>query len=242
MGKLVKMESEINYWTSEQMGVLKRMIAPQLNDDELVIFSHICKRTNLDPFAKQIYGQKRAGKLVIITAVDGFRVIAERTGRYSPGKDTEFIYDEKGALLGAKVFVKKQTPDGTWHEMSATAFLREYTTGQGCWKSMPHVMIEKCAECRAIRRAFPADLSGIYSSEEMEQADIAKVSEEQFERLNAMLEYYPSYREKMLGRLKTKYGASSLREMPSELYEIVVTDLSKRSPETVVEEQQVKEA
>jgi len=158
-------------WTQAQYEIVKRTIAPDLNEDELMIFSHICHRVRLDPFARQIYAIKRGGKMCIQTGIDGFRLVAERTGKYAPGNDTEFLYDDKNRLVGAKVYVKKLTPDGTWHNISATAFLSEYNPNQGLWRKMPHVMIEKCAEARALRRAFPADLSGLYSEDEMDQAD-----------------------------------------------------------------------
>ena len=158
-------------FTEGQVAIIRSTIAPGLTDDELSLFLYQCVRSRLDCFSKQIYAIKRKGRMCIQTGIDGFRLIAERTGRYSPGKDTEFAYDAKGFLIGAKVYVKKMTPDGTWHDISATAFLREYDPGQGLWNKMPHVMIEKCAEARALRRAFPADLSGLYSEDEMDQAN-----------------------------------------------------------------------
>ena len=161
-------------FTEGQVAIIRSTIAPGLTDDELSLFLYQCVRSRLDCFSKQIYAIKRKGRMCIQTGIDGFRLIAERTGRYSPGKDTEFAYDAKGFLIGAKVYVKKMTPDGTWHDISATAFLREYDPGQGLWNKMPHVMIEKCAEARALRRAFPADLSGLYYEDEMSQADAPK--------------------------------------------------------------------
>lgn len=160
-------------WSEEQLAIVKRTLAPDLTNDELMIFGHICHRVNLDPFARQIYAIKRKGKMCIQTGIDGFRLVAERTGKYAPGKDTEFLYDDNKKLIGAKAYVKKMTADGTWHDISATALLSEYNAFQGLWQKMPHVMIEKCAEARALRRAFPADLSGLYSDDEMEQAEAA---------------------------------------------------------------------
>ncbi len=171
-----KIESMPSHYTQEQIQLLKNTICKGISDNDFMIFSHICKRTGLDPFARQIYAVPRKGTMTIQTGIDGYRLIAERTGKYAPGKEPSHTYDTNGKLLSATAYVKKQTADGTWHEVSATAFYSEYVqvyngVPSQFWSKMPHGQLAKCAEALALRRAFPQEMSGIYTSEEMQQAD-----------------------------------------------------------------------
>ena len=187
------MQSIEFHFNQEQIDLIKSMLCPTITDDELKLFAHTCKRTGLDPLLKQIYPVKRwnaaQGKhvMTIQTAIDGYRLIAERSGKYSPGRDAEYGYDDNGKLKWAKAFIKKMTPDGTWHEISSTAFWDEYvqTTKQGIqtqfWKSKAHIMLSKCAESLALRKAFPAELSALRTDDEMKQADNPSMEEEEKE-------------------------------------------------------------
>lgn len=166
----------IDKMSEEQIALVKRTICKGADNDELQLFIHACNKTGLDPFMKQIYAIKRGAVMTIQTGIDGFRLIAERTGNYSPGREPTFAYDEKGHLLSATAYIKKKTSDGVWHEIAATAHLEEYNAGQGLWKKMPKAMLAKCSEALCLRKSFPADLSGLYTQEEMQQADVEIVS------------------------------------------------------------------
>jgi phage recombination protein Bet len=167
-------------FSPEKVELLKRTICRGATNDELELFIHACRRTGLDPFMKQIHAVKRwqDGRevMAIQTGIDGYRLIADRSDRYVPGREPTFAYDDEGRVLSATAHVKKRASDGTWHEISATAHYDEYVGRKKggepnkMWAEKPHIMLAKCAEALALRRAFPAELSGVYTSEEMDQA------------------------------------------------------------------------
>jgi len=167
--------NSITVWTPEQTQLIATTIAPGCSSDELRLFAYACQRTGLDPFSKQIYAIKRGGKMTIQAGIDGLRAIAERTGQLD-GSTTEWCGDDgewQDVWLGSKPPAAAKTTiwrKGSSHPFTGVARFTDYNAGQGLWSKMGATMIAKCSEALALRKAFPANLSGVYSTEEMDQA------------------------------------------------------------------------
>jgi phage recombination protein Bet len=161
----------------ETVELIKATVAKGSSDQELALFLEQCKRTGLDPLSRQIYSISRGNQRTIQISIDGFRLIAERTGRYAGQEGPEWcgqdgvwksVWLQKEAPAAARVGIIRTDFKAT---LWAVATMASYDGGNNMWKKMPDVMLAKCAEMLALRKAFPQELSGLYGTEEMQQAD-----------------------------------------------------------------------
>jgi phage recombination protein Bet len=189
------MNTPLPQFTPEQIEIIKNTVAVGVSDGELALFLEVCKSMNLNPFKRQIHAVVRKSKrknehgdwieeakMVIQTGIDGYRKTAANTGLHSGTSDPEYGPEVNGFPSWAKVTVKKLLPSGRDAEFTATARWTEYVqttkdyktgslTPNSQWLKMPYHMLGKCAEALALRKAFPDELSGVYTEEEMGQAD-----------------------------------------------------------------------
>lgn len=158
-----------NNWTAEELNLITNQIAKGATPDELKLFLYRCQNMGLDPLKPgQIYFIKYgSGPGTIVVGIDGFRARAGKTGKLS-GIKRGALRGAKGELIGAYAEVFRSD----WKECAREEVpLAEYNTGKGSWAKMPETMIKKVAEASALRMAFPDDLGGVYTKEEMDQAE-----------------------------------------------------------------------
>lgn len=172
----------------EKVQLIKDTIAQGTSDDELALFLEVCRATGLNPFQRQIFcimrkewdpeTRTKKPKMTIQTSIDGYRLIASRTGQHAGTEDAEFgPLNHLGFPEWAKTTVYRLMPTGHVAKFTGTARWDEYRQvnkdGEliGLWPKMGFTMLAKCSEALALRKGFPAELSGIYTREEMMQAE-----------------------------------------------------------------------
>lgn len=163
---------------NQQLELIRKTVAKGTTPEQFMLFIEVCKHYRLNPMARQIYAVVRGSQMTIQTSIDGFRLMAERTGLYGGqigpqwcGEDGEWVdvWLKKEPPAAARVGIVRRDFDlPIWGIARYSSYVQP---GSPTWTKMGDVMIAKCAESLGFRRAFPAEMSGLYTSEEMAQAD-----------------------------------------------------------------------
>jgi phage recombination protein Bet len=161
--------------TLEGAGVIPAGCPP----DQVAVFAEVCRTQNLSPFLKQIYLVGYGGKYSVITGIDGYRACADRSGTHAGTDEAKYNLTSDGRYLSAsECAAKHKVPvtatvtvykivGGVRVPYTHTAVFAEFSTGKQKWATMPFQMIAKVAESHALRKAFPVELAGLRTEEEL---------------------------------------------------------------------------
>lgn len=180
-------------FTADQIRMLKEVVCPGLTDAEVLLVEEAYRNWRLSPFTRQLHVTKRdkwdadegrmvPGKVTIQVGIDGYRSRAEATGEYEgqgpaewcgpDGAWTDVWLDARPpAAARATVYRRGRKPSVSVARYAAYVQTKKGGNPNGMWAKMGPEQLAKCAESLALRKAFPEQLSGVYTTDEMAQAD-----------------------------------------------------------------------
>jgi phage recombination protein Bet len=166
--------------TPEEERIIRTTILAKASKADADMLIAIANSRGLNPLLNQIHFASRfdretnSQKWTAQVGIDGMRALADASGKYAGQDAAVFAERPDGTLISASVAVYRVGFD---RPVVGVAYWSEYvqSTKDGrvtrFWATMPHGQLAKCAEALALRKAFPAALSGLYTPEEMAQAD-----------------------------------------------------------------------
>ncbi len=177
--------SVLDQFTHEQIEYVRKVSAPEATDAERYLLFHKAHALGLDPLSNHLYLFKKgkyadnSPKHILVTGIDGMRLGATRNPTFGGTSDVlydeglthfQMVADERKRPRSATVVVYRVV-GGVVVETQATALMSEYDGKKYLWNTAPYQMLGKCAEALALRKACPAELSGLYAAEEMDAAE-----------------------------------------------------------------------
>lgn len=169
-GQVLTADTVKNYLTSGNGAV---------TEQETLMFIELCKAQKLNPFIREAYLIKFGNSPAnIVVGKDVFVKRAYRNPNFEGMKAGIVVVGKDGLIEEREGSLKLKGEElvGGWCEVytndkkipiKSVVSLEEYSKSQSTWKTMPCVMIRKCAMVTALREAFPEDLQGLYDASEV---------------------------------------------------------------------------
>lgn len=163
MSKAITKKDSLDLSNQKVLAAIRETVAKNATDAEFALFIEWAKATGLNPFKREIWFIKdKENHVQLMTGINGFYAIANSYHEFD-GVDTECV-EKDGELYKciARVYRKDRG-----RPITAEAHWSEYKKDYGKWKTMPRLMLSKCAESLALRKSFPHVLNQIYTEEEI---------------------------------------------------------------------------
>ena len=154
----------LNFEDKALIATIKDTVAKGATDTEFRMFVELCKSTGLNPLKKEVWFIKTQRGAQIMTGINGYLQIANRHPQFDGMTEPQFEQDAKGFIISCRVEVHRKD-----RKLPAVGkvFMAEYGGITPIWQKMPRVMLAKVAKSVALREAFPVELCGVYTQEEM---------------------------------------------------------------------------
>ncbi len=160
----------------------------KVSDSDMAQFITLCQVNQLNPFLREAFLVKYGdAPSQMIVSKEAFMKRADRCADFDGIESGVIVVNQEGVVqnLVGTFFPQGLTLVGGWCDVyrknrrpyRQTVSLQEYDKKQSTWKQMPATMIRKVAEVQALREAFPNTLSGMYISDEMQEADAVEIVE-----------------------------------------------------------------
>lgn len=161
------------HYSPDDLELIRRFVAPKSSDHELAFFLEYAQARDLNPFEGELVGVSRWNAkeqrevMTIQVTVRGERTLAERTGLYGGqdppewcGKDGRWVdvwLDTEQPPAAARVAVYRKDwprPAVGVARYASYVQLNKQKQPVGLWAGAPDLMLAKCAEAAALRKAF----------------------------------------------------------------------------------------
>jgi phage recombination protein Bet len=157
----------------------------EMTDSEIFMFMSLCKFQKLNPFLNEAYAIKFGDECQLVVGKEAYMKRAESSEKLD-GMEAGLILerDEKLIEVEGSFLMPNDKLLGAWavvhrsdrkYPIIVKVSFREYDKGQSIWKTKPATMIRKVAIVQALREAFPENLGGMYTEDELPEIDHEKV-------------------------------------------------------------------
>lgn len=178
----VRPTTAIDYASAKMRETIRSTVAVGATDTELDMFIAFCQSTGLNPFKKEIWfiktkgymrrdGTHVEGRVQMMTGINGFFQIANKHPEFNGMEAPEFEEDASGNPIKCTVRVHRKDRHfpsvgvARWREF----FPGKTDKGNSLWETKPFHMLAKVAKAIALREAFPQELNGLYTEDEVHE-------------------------------------------------------------------------